>query len=430
MSGRRGSTARRMRRRPAPGQTGSCPWRRRREPSRVRSAARPVDAWGLPWSVRSVHGAGVVVRALPRRSASAPRRSTAARVSGGIAWRRTNGAGRGRSPASHPNRRTPQRPGNRRFAGSSADPRHRAPSLRCFPRLAAVPRPGRAGPTVGLHRFAIVRPPLRGRPPVAVVVRRGGSDAPGFRVELRASPAAGIRDQERCPPQSSPAPAMPAARPRSACVRPDTKAGSSYAEPSRSRRISARRCRRSTCPAGSRWSGCSCDRRASGPETTSSSGSETQFGRSIRIAGRSCSKTASRWRSRTWSSQPEAARADSTPRGRTSATSFYLRSLEDADAIRNALVPGRRLVVVGGGYIGLEIASTAKGLGLEVCVVEAADRILGRVTAPEMSDYYTRAHRARGVDVRLAAGVTSFEGQQHRSGRRLRGGDDPRPMSS
>ena len=89
---------------------------------------------------------------------------------------------------------------------------------------------------------------------------------------------------------------------------------------------------------------------------------------------------------------------------------FYLRSLEDADAIGKALVAGRRLVVVGGGYIGLEIASTAKGLGLEVCVIEAADRILGRVTAPEMSDYYTRAHRARGVDVRLSTALTSFEG--------------------
>ena len=89
---------------------------------------------------------------------------------------------------------------------------------------------------------------------------------------------------------------------------------------------------------------------------------------------------------------------------------FYLRSLEDSDAIRNALEAGRRLVVVGGGYIGLEIASTARGLGLEVCVIEAADRILGRVTAPEMSDYYTRAHRARGVDIRLSTAVASFEG--------------------
>jgi len=96
--------------------------------------------------------------------------------------------------------------------------------------------------------------------------------------------------------------------------------------------------------------------------------------------------------------------------GATLGNIFYLRSLDDADAIRNALVAGRKLVVVGGGYIGLEIASTARGLGLEVCVIEAADRILGRVTAPEMSAYYTRAHRARGVDVRLSTAITSFEG--------------------
>ena len=89
---------------------------------------------------------------------------------------------------------------------------------------------------------------------------------------------------------------------------------------------------------------------------------------------------------------------------------FYLRTLQDVDAIRAELAPGRRLAVVGGGYIGLEVASTAKGLGLEVCVIEAADRLLGRVTAPEMSDYYARAHRARGVDVRLSAAVDAFEG--------------------
>ena len=91
---------------------------------------------------------------------------------------------------------------------------------------------------------------------------------------------------------------------------------------------------------------------------------------------------------------------------------FYLRSLADVDAIRAALVPGRRLTVVGGGYIGLEVASTAKGLGLDVCVIEAADRILGRVTAPEMSAYYARAHRARGVDIRLSASVVAFEGDE------------------
>ena len=310
-----------MRRRPAPGRTGSCPWRRRREPSRVRSAARPVDAWGLPWSVRSVHGAGVssagsLVDPFPCRGVRPRHASPVALRGAGRTVRVGDGhrlltrivahrnvPGTGDSPAVPPTLDIALHP----FDASRT--------------LQPLAGPAERGPTVGLHRFAIVRPPLRGRPPAAVVVRRGGSGAPGFRVESRASPAAGIRDQERCPPPSSPAPAMPAARPRSACVRPDTKAGSSYAEPSRSRRISARRCRRSTCPASSRWSGCSCDRRASGPETTSSSGSETRFGRSIRIAGRSCSKTGSRWRSRTWSSQPEAARADSTPRGRTSATS-------------------------------------------------------------------------------------------------------------
>ena len=89
---------------------------------------------------------------------------------------------------------------------------------------------------------------------------------------------------------------------------------------------------------------------------------------------------------------------------------FYLRTLADVDAIRARLIAGRRLAVVGGGYIGLEVASTAKELGLEVCVIEAADRILGRVTAPEMSDYYARAHRARGVDIRLSTSISAFEG--------------------
>ena len=89
---------------------------------------------------------------------------------------------------------------------------------------------------------------------------------------------------------------------------------------------------------------------------------------------------------------------------------FYLRTLEDVEAIRAELTAGRRLAVVGGGYIGLEVASTAKGLGLEVCVIEAADRLLGRVTAPEMSDYYARACRARDVNVRLSASVGAFEG--------------------
>ncbi|MBF2760550.1 MAG: FAD-dependent oxidoreductase [Ectothiorhodospiraceae bacterium AqS1] len=89
---------------------------------------------------------------------------------------------------------------------------------------------------------------------------------------------------------------------------------------------------------------------------------------------------------------------------------LYLRTLADVDAIRKRMEAGRRLVVVGGGYIGLEVAATAKQAGLEVCVLEAAPRLLGRVTAPEMSEYYLAAHRSRGVDVRTQSAVSAFSG--------------------
>ncbi len=89
---------------------------------------------------------------------------------------------------------------------------------------------------------------------------------------------------------------------------------------------------------------------------------------------------------------------------------FYLRTLADVDAIRERMEAGRRLVVVGGGYIGLEVAATAKQAGLSVVVLEAAPRLLGRVTAPEMSEYYLGAHRSRGVDIRLSAAVSAFCG--------------------
>ncbi|WP_025770472.1 NAD(P)/FAD-dependent oxidoreductase [Thioalkalivibrio sp. HK1] len=89
---------------------------------------------------------------------------------------------------------------------------------------------------------------------------------------------------------------------------------------------------------------------------------------------------------------------------------FYLRTLLDVDAIRGRMEAGRQLVVVGGGYIGLEVAATAKQAGLDVCVLEAAPRLLGRVTAPEMSEYYLEAHRSRGVDVRVHAAVSAFSG--------------------
>ncbi|MEE4384487.1 MAG: FAD-dependent oxidoreductase [Pseudomonadales bacterium] len=90
---------------------------------------------------------------------------------------------------------------------------------------------------------------------------------------------------------------------------------------------------------------------------------------------------------------------------------FYLRTIEDVDAIRDALQPGRRLVVVGGGYIGLEVAAVARKLGLEVTVLEMEERILQRVTTPAMSAYYTKVHTDHGVEIRTKAGASELRGE-------------------
>jgi 3-phenylpropionate/trans-cinnamate dioxygenase ferredoxin reductase subunit len=87
----------------------------------------------------------------------------------------------------------------------------------------------------------------------------------------------------------------------------------------------------------------------------------------------------------------------------------YLRDHEDAAALRSELASASRVVVVGGGFIGLEAASVARAAGRSVTVVEAADRLLGRAVAPLVSDFYAQAHRRRGVDVLLSTGVTGFE---------------------
>ena len=89
---------------------------------------------------------------------------------------------------------------------------------------------------------------------------------------------------------------------------------------------------------------------------------------------------------------------------------FYLRTLDDVDLIRQAMGSGKRLCVIGGGYVGLEVAAVASVAGLEVTVIETQDRILQRVTTPEMSDYYHNLHVERGVNIMLNKAVTGFEG--------------------
>ena len=87
----------------------------------------------------------------------------------------------------------------------------------------------------------------------------------------------------------------------------------------------------------------------------------------------------------------------------------YLRTIADVDRLRAQFVPGARLAIVGGGYIGLEVASVATKRGLKVTVLEALPRVLARVTAPELSGFYERVHREAGVDVRTSAAVAGFE---------------------
>ena len=90
---------------------------------------------------------------------------------------------------------------------------------------------------------------------------------------------------------------------------------------------------------------------------------------------------------------------------------FYLRTLADSQAIGARLKPGAQLVIVGGGYVGLEVAASATKLGCKVTVVEMQERLLGRVVAAEVADFYLAAHRGAGVDVRLGVVIQEFSGE-------------------
>jgi 3-phenylpropionate/trans-cinnamate dioxygenase ferredoxin reductase subunit len=91
----------------------------------------------------------------------------------------------------------------------------------------------------------------------------------------------------------------------------------------------------------------------------------------------------------------------------------YLRGIDDVDALRPLLAPGARLAVVGGGYIGLEVAAVAVKHGLEVTIVEAASRVMERAVSPVLSEFYAGEHRAHGVTLMLGAAAQGFEGEAH-----------------
>jgi 3-phenylpropionate/trans-cinnamate dioxygenase ferredoxin reductase subunit len=101
---------------------------------------------------------------------------------------------------------------------------------------------------------------------------------------------------------------------------------------------------------------------------------------------------------------------------------YTVRTLADVDAMRAEFAPGRRVVIVGGGYIGLEAAAVARKLGLEVTVLEMAPRILQRVAAPETSDYIRALHQTHGVTILESTGLDRLLGAGHVSGVRLQDG--------
>ena len=89
----------------------------------------------------------------------------------------------------------------------------------------------------------------------------------------------------------------------------------------------------------------------------------------------------------------------------------YLRDIEESLAIRSDLKTDAVLVIVGGGYIGLEVAAAARTRGCRVTVIEMEDVVMNRVVAPEIGHFFAEVHRAQGVDIRTGEGVTGFEGE-------------------
>lgn len=91
---------------------------------------------------------------------------------------------------------------------------------------------------------------------------------------------------------------------------------------------------------------------------------------------------------------------------------YYLRGIADVDALRPNLAAGKRLAVVGGGYIGLEVAAVATKLGVHVVVFESLERVMARAVSPEVSSFYESVHKDAAVKIALNTTVERFEGEE------------------
>jgi 3-phenylpropionate/trans-cinnamate dioxygenase ferredoxin reductase subunit len=86
-----------------------------------------------------------------------------------------------------------------------------------------------------------------------------------------------------------------------------------------------------------------------------------------------------------------------------------LRTAADADRLKAVLQPGRRLIIVGAGYVGLEVAASARALGCEAVVIEREARVLARVASEPLSRFFEAYHRARGVEILTSAAVAAVD---------------------
>ena len=88
----------------------------------------------------------------------------------------------------------------------------------------------------------------------------------------------------------------------------------------------------------------------------------------------------------------------------------YLKTIADVDGLQEVFQSGKRIAIVGGGYIGLEVAAVGAKRGLDVTVFEAMDRLMARAVSPQLSAFYAAEHEKAGVKLKLRTGVEAFEG--------------------
>src|SRR6267154_109028 len=88
----------------------------------------------------------------------------------------------------------------------------------------------------------------------------------------------------------------------------------------------------------------------------------------------------------------------------------YLKTIADVDGLQAEFAPGKRIAIVGGGYIGLEVAAVGAKRGLDVTVFEAMDRLMARAVSPQLSAFYAGEHEKAGGKLKLCTGVEAIEG--------------------